>query len=557
MRTGLLSILLGIHLFAAAQGSINWDMGINLASSSSGNEHPRIMLDRTGNPMVVWHHASRCMFSKWNGSAFTTPVMLNPMNMTVAGASWMGPDIASQGDTVYVVFKQTPEASDTSNIFCVHSYDGGMNFSSPVQVDNIADSISRFPTVTTDANGNPLVAFMKFDAMFGDSRWVVAKSTDYGNSFSIDTKASGWGGSAAVCDCCPGALISSGNICALLYRNNNNNIRDSWVGISTDNASSFTGGFNADNNNWMLMSCPSSGPDGVIIGDTLYSVFMNGGSGNYRTYFSKSSISSGAANVVSNMTGAITGLSQQNYPRIASDGKAMAMVWKQTVSGAAQLPIRFTNNIADGFPAAYDTVDLGDITNADVALANGKIFVVWEDDNTGTIKYRTGTYPLAVVYASVQVNITPAAAVTAGATWNVDGGAPQQSGATVNNLIPGNHTINYNTVSGWITPAPQVLNLTSDSTTVINAVYTAVTGVNDLPDNGFSIYPNPANDVLHISSTGNEKFTLNIFNAVGEKIYNTTASANCELSTVNFPKGIYVVQLKTEQGTMMKKIVHP
>jgi hypothetical protein len=119
---------------------------------------------------------------------------------------------------------------------------------------------------------------------------------------------------------------------------------------------------------------------------------MNGASGNYRNYLSKSSVSAVAVNSVIGLTGSIPGLSQQNYPRIASSGNAVAIVWQQSVSGNEQLPILFTNNINNGFPAKYDTVDLADITNTDVALLNGKIFVVWQDDNSGTVKYRKGTY---------------------------------------------------------------------------------------------------------------------------------------------------------------------
>ena len=393
MKNIITLILIVSALKINAQSGITWGMGMNVAPSTSGNQHPRMTLDRSGNPMLVWHHSSRAMFSRWNGTAFTTPVMVNPMNITVAGATWMGPDIASHGDTVYVVYKQTPEAADTCNIFCVRSFNGGMTFSAPVQVDNIVDSISRFPTVTTDALGNPIVAFMKFDASFGDARWVVAKSTNFGTSFLIDHQASGWSSmTSTVCDCCPGAVVCEGNTVAMMYRDNNSNYRDTWAGISTNAGSSFAGGMGIDQQNWMLMSCPSSGPDGVIIGDTLYSVNMNGASGTNRTYFNKSSISSMTGSAGTLLTGSIAGLTQQNFPRIASDGSATAIVWTQMVSGNAQLPLLFTNNIANGFPALYDTVDLSNITNADVAVGNGKVFVVWEDDGSGTIKYRSGTF---------------------------------------------------------------------------------------------------------------------------------------------------------------------
>ena len=393
------SILLSITFMLAfsiskAQNKITWGMGMNIGTGTNGNMHPRVALDRSGNPMIVWGKMGEesVSFARWTGTAFTI-VKLNPSWLKVATASWMGPDIASKGDTVYVVVKRTPETTDTNHIYILTSFNGGVTFSSPVRVDYIKDSMSRFPTVTVDASGNPIVAFMKFNSSFLDSRWVVTKSKDYGKTFSTDVNASGYSGAnAEACDCCPGALISSGNVSTMLYRDNLSNIRDIWTGVPNNNNFSFNSGFAADNTKWMIMSCPSSGPDGVIVGDSLYSVFLSSGGGSYRTYISRSSISSGKVNKVSKLTGNITGLSQQNYPRIANDGKAMAIVWKQTVSGVSQLPILFTNDIGKGFPATYDTVDLADITNADIAMNNGNIFVVWQDDKSGTVKYRKGNY---------------------------------------------------------------------------------------------------------------------------------------------------------------------
>lgn len=387
-------LMMAISLISLAQSSITWTMGTNIASNSHSNMHPRITVDGSGNPLVIWGRMSDAsvFFSRWNGIMFTAPVKLNPTWLTVATASWMGPDIASHGDTVYVVMKQTPEADTSSHIYITTSFNGGVSFSAPVRVDFIADSISRFPAVTVDANGNPIVAFMKLNNSFFDSRWVVSKSSDFGNTFSADVKASGWSsGASTACDCCPGAITSSGSAVAMLYRDNDNNIRDSWAGISADSGNTFTSGINIDQNNWMLMSCPATGPDGELIGDTLFSVFMNEASGTARTYFSKASLNNLSV-AVTPLTGNIMGLNQQNDPRIATNGNAVAVVWKQNINGNTQLPILFTNDIANGLPAAYDTVDLNDITNADVALSNGNVYVVWQDDNSGTVKYRTGNY---------------------------------------------------------------------------------------------------------------------------------------------------------------------
>ena len=389
----LIIVLLFIISIGNAQSGITWSPAMQVATSGSGNYHPRINLDASDSPLLIWGHSNRAMFSKWNGTTFTAPIMLNTAQISIACDTWFGPDIASKGDTVYVVMKRYPEAPDTNRIFIVRSFNGGATFSAPIELAFIADSTSRFPTVTIDNTYNPIVGYMKFaNSMNGStSRWVVTKSSDYGNTFATDVRASGWSG-GPVCDCCPGTITNSGNKVLMLYRDVNVNIRDMWAGVSNDNGATFTNGYETDGTNWLLTSCPASGPDGVIVGDSLYTVFMSGASGMSRVYYNKSSITNMNSVASTLITGNISGLAVQNFAHIASKGNAVAAVWKQSVNGADQLGLRFTNNIVNGFPALYDTVDLNNITNADVAIGNGVIYVTWEDDNAGVVMIRKGTF---------------------------------------------------------------------------------------------------------------------------------------------------------------------
>ncbi len=314
--------------------------------------------------------------------------------MTVAGASWMGPDIAAHGDTIYVVFKEAPE--DIGHIWCVHSYDGGEIFSDPVRVDFTADSLSRFPTVTTDGSGNPIIGFMKFDAGFSRARWAVTRSDDFGLSFLPDVLASGWSSpSSVVCDCCPGSIVCSGDNVVMLYRDNNNNIRDTWAGLSKDGGISFTSGINIDQHNWFIQACPSSGPDAVIVGDSLYSTFLNAASGTGRVYFNHTSLANFVAMPGTLVTGSLPGSSQQNFPRISASGNAVAIAWKQNINGTDQSLLSFASDITSGLPAVLDTVTTDGVFNTDVVISNGNIMVVWEDYNSGTVGFRRGTYTLS------------------------------------------------------------------------------------------------------------------------------------------------------------------
>ena len=72
---------------------------------------------------------------------------------------------------------------------------------------------------------------------------------------------------------------------------------------------------------------------------------------------------------------------------------------------------------------------------------------------------------------SLQVNLDPAAAVTAGARWRVDGGTWRASGYIATNLTDADHTITYKPVTGWITPAAATATITASNTTTLNTTY--------------------------------------------------------------------------------------
>ena len=77
---------------------------------------------------------------------------------------------------------------------------------------------------------------------------------------------------------------------------------------------------------------------------------------------------------------------------------------------------------------------------------------------------------------SLNVTISPASAITAGAKWKVDGGKLQNSGATVTNLSLGSHTVSFSTISGWVTPANQTITVSANSTTTASGFYVPQTG---------------------------------------------------------------------------------
>ena len=76
---------------------------------------------------------------------------------------------------------------------------------------------------------------------------------------------------------------------------------------------------------------------------------------------------------------------------------------------------------------------------------------------------------------SLKVTIVPAAANTAGAQWEVDGGNVFDSGITIANVPAGQHTVFFSTVSGFTSPPDQNIVITANTTTSITGTYTPIT----------------------------------------------------------------------------------
>jgi uncharacterized repeat protein (TIGR03803 family) len=86
---------------------------------------------------------------------------------------------------------------------------------------------------------------------------------------------------------------------------------------------------------------------------------------------------------------------------------------------------------------------------------------------------------------NLRVNLAPSSAVSAGAQWRVDGGAWRNSGTTASGLSNTNHTVDYKTVSGWVTPASTTVAVTSGTTTITGTyVQTAALKITLTPSSG-------------------------------------------------------------------------
>jgi hypothetical protein len=80
-------------------------------------------------------------------------------------------------------------------------------------------------------------------------------------------------------------------------------------------------------------------------------------------------------------------------------------------------------------------------------------------------------------------------------------------------------------------------------------------GIEENEMSNINIYPNPANNVVNISSDVDMK-TVRIVNYTGQVVYTENAYSNSlSINTSNLAKGVYVLQLETASGWSSQKLI--
>lgn len=383
----LLCFFITLSLNAQITGVV-WGSPINVGTGTIHNNiYPRLTLTAGDIPLVIWEDNSPAIIysARKTGTTFSTPIAINggasPYVMT-----WTGPEIASSGDTAFVVFMT---AIANSKSYAVRTLDGGLTFSDTIRIDNETNRLASFPTVAVMPGGNPIVAYMGSDTIsMLDPEYTVTKSLDGGLTFLPPVEPVNPG---EACDCCPASLAVSENTQALLFRNNISNLREMWASFSTDSCASFPISTNIDTTNWFIASCPSSAPSGVIVGDSLVYTWMSDGTGDARVYI-------GTININDQQMGQHrqlypVGTSTQNFPVIAAKGDTVGIVWLGYNGSFQDVLFSWSITGAAGLGNKIDTLTKGTTghqSRPDLVFNNGKFHVVYSNSVGAQVQYIEG-----------------------------------------------------------------------------------------------------------------------------------------------------------------------
>ena len=370
---------------------LSWDEVVDCNAAGEGTLRPRITLNASNSPVVLWGKSAPGSNYVAIGEAggFSPIVEVSAPGCVPSVADWMGSSIASVGNTVWVVMKATPE--ETKPTYVRRSDDGGYTWGDTIRVDPFDGLVSRFPTIDVADPGRPLVQYMQFDGGWSGARQVVTHFM--AGSFMEPVQVSTPYAPGEVCDCCPGQVITNGDRTVALYRNAGSNIRVMWGATSDDHGASFPLGSVIDTTGWSLGSCPSSGPDGYLVGDSIRYVWMSGANNGTKVYLGSalaSDLSLGTARFVN--PGQASGQTQ-NFPRIAGNGDTLGVVWEQYTNGARDIFFSWSVTGVAGLsvPEMVNTDMTGSQKTPDIAYADGSFHIVWSEFGANQVRYRKGT----------------------------------------------------------------------------------------------------------------------------------------------------------------------
>ena len=393
MKFALLPIAISLVSASVAQNTIYWTDPVMIDASEDG-QRPRISLLEDNTPVLIYStyliNGKDLYFSKWENNDFATPQQLNDSYLLTY--DWGGSEVDTDGDNVYVVFKE----SDVTNgrAYIRHSDDGGLTWGPKNLIEDASGELAMYPAVKAYSGNRLMISYMTHGSGGSNPQYIVKTSDDSSATFSASTSVTAGYGDEA-CYCCPISFAANDDYQVLAFRNDANSTRDIKAAVSTDHGSTFPDYLSLDDHGWYLNSCPSTGPEIELVNSTLYGSYMSKGDGEVMIYFVEDDLANADPYEIKQVVVSDT-TDGMNYPALANIDDTVVIVWQQNLNAQTNLWYNFSfNGITDW--DENNAKILFDSPNAqnypDLAIGtDGSLHLVYRDEYENRIMYMRGYF---------------------------------------------------------------------------------------------------------------------------------------------------------------------
>lgn len=429
-------------------------------------------------------------------------------SLAVSGSTFYGQTAFGGSNNYGAVFAIGTNGTGLTILHSFNSYDGATPYGAPLLVGNtlygttsLGGSNNVFGTVysvnTDGSNFQLLHSFNSINDGYGpDCTLALSGSTLYGTTtsggitgangtvFSINTDGSGYQvlySFASDSNPSGSVLVSGSTLYGMLHAQLGAVYEMDTTGSNYQVLHYFSGTTN-----------DGAGPYGSLIlsGSVLYGMTSAGGANNEGAVFAMNTDGTGfqvlhsfAPNEANQPRGDLTlsgttlyGMTLRSGP--AANGPGAVFQINTDGTGYAILHT-FTGTPPDG------SAPLGSLV-----VLNSKLYGMTYGGGTSNsygciFSITPGAGNLT---GALKVTLSPAAAVAAGALWQVDGGSFHSNNVILTGLAPGSHGISFKAAKGWSPPAAQVITIDSGITNLASATYTDPSVTITTPTNNMTVF---------------------------------------------------------------------
>ena len=246
------------------QTSLEFEDEVQLFQDSAHQKYPELVSTDDGALHLVWVRElgsnKNVMYSKStdDGMNFSEPIQINQNSNSIVAYAQSGPKIKFRGNELLIIYMD--HRSGLTNIYMNYSLDNGLTWSEDILISD-QSYLQAYTDFEVAPDGTIHLVYYSYNQnySFNSVRYSMAQSgsLDFSPSIAVDITTD----SQEPCDCCqPDLEISDNGDIYLAYRNNIENIRDTYIAIKPHGNNSFNqpirASFHYDYND----HCPSSGP---------------------------------------------------------------------------------------------------------------------------------------------------------------------------------------------------------------------------------------------------------------------------------------------------------
>ena len=383
-----LLIIFSLFSLGLSQTEYIFSDNIQVSNSLNNEEFPEMIINNNIIHLTwvsVYGNTKNIMYSNSQdlGENFSVPIQVNYLSNNIIAYGQSGSKIEVYNENIFITY--IDDRSGSWLIYLNVSSDNGLTWEEEVVISDTA-YLNGYQDFEIDNNGNLHLIYYNFASNnhLEDVRYRFAASDNNDWNFSPSIALGIVNAQMEPCDCCqPDLEIDNNGNVYVAYRNNVQNLRDTYLSVKRFDEDGFNENYQVSNFQDYIPYCPSSGPDIDIKENMIavaYTIYDDD-----RVY---TSISDLDEIDFSDFMNIYNSNSQQNYPYISLDENIL-IVWADYInSNSGNWEIYFAIRDLE----LNEMVNIQKINNDNgnhiqndpiLDKFNNDVFILWSDKRNG------------------------------------------------------------------------------------------------------------------------------------------------------------------------------